>query len=72
MKSDTKALLKLVSTSFVVALAVLGVLLAAVLGWLPKQTAATIAAVFIIAGGLVLGRLFARGLMSSQRRSDGD
>ncbi|HEX4610141.1 MAG TPA: hypothetical protein VH092_18250 [Urbifossiella sp.] len=67
MRSDFRALFRIIGASFVVAFLVMGVLVAAAVGVLSREVAAGVALFGIVAGGIVVGRTFSRGLMSRER-----
>jgi len=67
MRSDMRALFRIVAGAFVVAVLVMGLLAAAALGWLARDTAIGVALVGLLAGGVLLGRVFGRGLFVSDR-----
>ena len=64
-----RALFRIVAGAFVVAVLVMSLLAAAALGWLARDTAIGVALVGLLAGGVVLGQVFGRGLFVSDRPS---
>jgi hypothetical protein len=64
MKSDMRALLKLFAASALVAVIVLGILVAAALELLTKEVAVAAALVVMVGGAIILGVVFRRGLLT--------
>jgi type IV secretory pathway VirB2 component (pilin) len=70
MRSDMKALLKVFAGSFAVALLVVGVAVAAAVGWLTKEVAGYLMLACIVVGVVVIGRLFRSSLFRQQPCED--
>jgi hypothetical protein len=64
-----RALLRVLGVSLLLALLVIGVLAAAAVGAIPREAAAVAGLVVLVAGGVLVGRTFARGLVT---RDGGD
>ena len=71
MRPDIRALVRIFLGAVCVTLATMTVLVAAALGWLPRENAVKIGAVVFIGGGILLGLVFGRGLHDSGRSKDG-
>ena len=70
MRSDVRSLLKLVGFSALVAVLVLGILVASALGALPREDAVVIALIGIVSGGILIGTRLSRGLMTRDEKTD--
>lgn len=62
MRSDTRALLRMLAGGFVVAMLVMGILTLTDVGWLSRETAVGAALAGIVLCDVFLGRLLGRGL----------
>jgi hypothetical protein len=63
MRTDTKALVRVVMWCTAIGVLTMGILAAAAFGAVPRDVAITLAAVCIVGGGIVVGRTFSRALM---------
>jgi hypothetical protein len=70
MRSDVRALLRVFAWCCAVTLLVFGILTASALGALNRDTAIWLASVVFLVGAFVVGRLFARGLVTRDRKLD--
>jgi hypothetical protein len=62
MRTDTKAVLKVIGASAVIAVLAMGILAASALGAFPRDVAIPLALVCIVGGGAAVGLIFVRGL----------
>lgn len=71
MRTDVKALLKVLGWSFALVLAVLGSFgMAATVGWLTKEGAVVLLLSCLLVGGVVMGMKFRSALFSPQLHQD--
>ena len=70
LRSDVRSLLKLVGFSALVAVLVLGILVASALGALPREDAVVIALIGMVFGGILIGTRLSRGLMTRDEKTD--
>ena len=70
MRSDMKALLKVFAWSFAVAVLVLGVVVAAAVGWLTREAAPYWMLGVLVVGGVVIGLRFGPALFRPQPSKD--
>jgi predicted benzoate:H+ symporter BenE len=68
MRSDTRALLKILAASFALVAVLFAALIGGVLGGLPKETLAAVAAALLLVGALAIGLVFGPGLTGRDRK----
>jgi hypothetical protein len=71
MKSDMRALLKMFAVCAVLAVVVIGILTAAALGAVSRDTAVYAALAVLVVGALTTGRVFTPALVRRDRKNDG-
>jgi arginine exporter protein ArgO len=67
MKADTRALLKVIGWSFVLAIVVVAVAVAAVVGWIKQESAPQWMLGIIMVGGILLALWYGPALRRSDR-----
>ena len=70
MRADMKALLKIIGTSCLLAVVVLGILTAAALNVLSREMAIILSLVVLLVGGVAIRRAFAPALFRLDRGHD--
>ena len=72
MKSDMKALFKLIGASFLLAIVLMGILIAAALEVISREVAVPLALVGFVVGAVILGLVFRGGLTKVDREHNAD
>lgn len=70
MRSDARALLKVLGWSFAVAMLMLGVAAAAAVGWVTREAAPYLMLGCFVVGSAVIGWRFGRALLQQPPRQD--